>query len=246
MNDPQEAGMQQQQEQKVIGRVGFEALLDKFVPNWQAEGNDPKVRNAIEFSRAIYLQGLTDASVFINTSLVSLAEGHNWLLASAQNVALNVQQQQPVAGADEQQQASSTTFFADTKAVAADAAQSQPVASTLTQTSASSTTDSVPHNALRGETSSMQHMDTLGHVPAQGKGGTHDGAGASGDWDRDEGPNPAKFANDARTIASVDSHQSTSSGYATTSHTTADSSHSSAGSDSGGSCDSGGGSSSCD
>ncbi len=223
MNDPQEAGTQQEQQQQQI-RIGFEAVLDKFVPNWKTESEDPLVRNAIEFSRAIYLQGLTDASVFINSALVSLSEGHNWLLHSAQNVALVVQP----AAADEQQ-ASSAAFFANAQAATADVAPTQPVASVLA--SAPSSTDNVPHSALRGETSSMQHMDTLGYAPVHGKGGEHDGAGASGDWER-------TAPSETQPTRSVSESVATTTAYSSDSHTTSggDSGGSSCGDSGGGSC----------
>lgn len=157
MND--KAQQDEAQEQQV--RVGFEALLDKFVPTWSTNGDDPAIRNAIEFSRAVYMQALNDASVFINNSLGSLAEGHNWLTTNARTIAIPVAAEGAAPDAEEVVKRGETTSFAAVDTFAYQKAADVSVGTTYP-------------------------METASLTPAPevaSQGGTFDGGGASASYD---------------------------------------------------------------
>lgn len=144
-------------------RVGFEALLDIYIPTWRENQNAPEVRNAIEFARAVYSRGLDDAAVFANNAIRNLHEGYAWLVQNVQTIAIA----KPAPVESDEQQATSAGASYSTAAQVAESVNIGNVTAVadVALQDAESRLDHVPHQALRGETTSVQHVDTAAYEP---------------------------------------------------------------------------------
>jgi hypothetical protein len=56
-------------------RVGFEAALDEFFPEWKSEWSEVEVNKARHF----YHKGMNDTTVWINNGIAGIGEGYKWL-----------------------------------------------------------------------------------------------------------------------------------------------------------------------